>query len=170
MIVFVLGGARSGKSEVAERRATVLATESGAGSVTYVATAIDRGDTDLAARIAAHQSRRPSTWRTLEAGTDLVGALTEADPGAVVLVDSLGPWIGAQLEDRIDASALLATLRARVAPVVLVSDEVGLGVHPSTELGRRFRDALGELNRAIAEVADEVLLVVAGRVLPLERP
>ncbi|MEY2455456.1 MAG: adenosylcobinamide kinase / adenosylcobinamide-phosphate guanylyltransferase, partial [Acidimicrobiaceae bacterium] len=94
----------------------------------------------------------------------------EADAGAVVLVDSLGPWVGAQLEDRIDIGALLATLQARVAPVVLVSDEVGLGVHPSTELGRRFRDALGELNRAIAEVADEVLLVVAGRVLPLERP
>ncbi|MEY2588952.1 MAG: adenosylcobinamide kinase / adenosylcobinamide-phosphate guanylyltransferase [Acidimicrobiaceae bacterium] len=170
MIVFVLGGARSGKSEVAERRATVLATESAGGSVTYVATAIDRGDTDLAARIAAHQSRRPATWPTIEAGADLVGALTEADPAAVVLVDSLGPWVGAQLEDPIDADALLATLRARVAPVVLVSDEVGLGVHPSTELGRRFRDALGELNRAIAEVADEVLLVVAGRVLPLERP
>jgi adenosylcobinamide kinase/adenosylcobinamide-phosphate guanylyltransferase len=170
MIVLVLGGARSGKSEVAERRATVLATEAGAGSVTYVATAIDRGDTDLAARIEAHRSRRPATWRTLEAGTDLVGALTEADPGGVVLVDSLGPWVGAQLEDGVEAAELLATLRARVAPVVLVSDEVGLGVHPSTELGRRFRDALGELNRAIAEVADEVLLVVAGRVLPLERP
>jgi adenosylcobinamide kinase/adenosylcobinamide-phosphate guanylyltransferase len=171
VIVLVLGGARSGKSEVAERRATVLATESGGGgSVTYVATAIDRGDTDLAARIAAHQSRRPATWPTIEAGADLVGALTEADPGAVVLVDSLGPWVGAQLEDRIDIGALLETLQARVAPVVLVSDEVGLGVHPSTELGRRFRDALGELNRAIAEVADEVLLVVAGRVLPLERP
>jgi adenosyl cobinamide kinase/adenosyl cobinamide phosphate guanylyltransferase len=67
-------------------------------------------------------------------------------------------------------AALCDALRARAGDAVLVSEEVGLGVHPSSEAGRRFRDALGALNVAVAEVADEVLLVVAGRVLPLERP
>ena len=66
-------------------------------------------------------------------------------------------------------AALLAALGARTGPTVLVSEEVGLGVHPSTEVGGRFRDALGSLNQAVAELADEVLLVIAGRVLPLER-
>jgi adenosylcobinamide kinase/adenosylcobinamide-phosphate guanylyltransferase len=87
----------------------------------------------------------------------------------VVLVDSLGTWVGTQLDRGIDIDGVVDAICARTAPIVLVSDEVGLGVHPSTEVGRRFRDVLGELNRAVADVADEVSLVVAGRVLPLER-
>ena len=168
MIVLVLGGTRSGKSEVAERRAAALAQD-WAAAVTYVATAIDEGDQDLAARIKAHRERRPSSWTTIEAGADLAGALRSAVGADVVLVDSLGPWVANQLAGELDVASVVSALRARSAPAVVVSDEVGLGVHPSTEPGRRFRDLLGELNRAIADAADEVLLVVAGRVLPLER-
>lgn len=168
MITLVLGGARSGKSVVAERRAAALAGD--AGAVAYVATAIARGDADLAARIRAHRDRRPASWSTVEAGADLVGALASVDDHAVVLIDSLGTWVGAQPELAVDIDELLATLRARTGSSVLVSDEVGLGVHPSTEAGLRFRDTLGALNLAVAEVADDVLLVVAGRVLSLERP
>jgi adenosyl cobinamide kinase/adenosyl cobinamide phosphate guanylyltransferase len=168
VIVLLLGGTRSGKSEVAERRATKLAEERDA-AVTYVATAIDEGDPDLASRIHAHRERRPSGWKTIEAGADLAGALGAAAGDDVVLVDSLGPWVATQLARGVDVASIVAALHARAAPVVIVSDEVGLGVHPSTEPGRRFRDLLGELNRAIADEADEVALVVAGRVLPLER-
>jgi adenosyl cobinamide kinase/adenosyl cobinamide phosphate guanylyltransferase len=168
VITLVLGGARSGKSAVAERRASALAC--GAGAVAYVATAIARGDAEFAARIRAHQARRPASWSTVEAGADLIGALESLDNRAVALVDSLGTWVGAQPGLTVDIESLLTALRARTVPCVLVSDEVGLGVHPSTESGLRFRDTLGELNLAIAEVADDVLLVVAGRVLPLERP
>jgi len=168
VITLVLGGARSGKSAVAEGLASTLA--GGDGAVTYIATAIARGDADFAARIRAHQNRRPASWSTVEAGADLVGALGSLDDDAVVLVDSLGTWVGAQPELAVDIDDLVATLRARMGPLVLVSDEVGLGVHPSTAAGLRFRDTLGELNVAVAEIADDVLLVVAGRVLPLERP
>jgi adenosyl cobinamide kinase/adenosyl cobinamide phosphate guanylyltransferase len=169
MIVLVLGGTRSGKSDVGERRAESFAHAAGV-TVTYVATALDDGeDTELAARIRAHQQRRPTSWHTREAGVDLVGALRDTAADEVILVDSLGPWLATHLERGVDVEAVVVALRAREAPVVLVSDEVGLGVHPSTAEGRRFRDLLGELNRAIAEAADEVVLVVAGRVLPLER-
>jgi adenosylcobinamide kinase/adenosylcobinamide-phosphate guanylyltransferase len=168
VIVLVLGGTRSGKSDVAERRAAALAAGSGT-SVTYVATAIEGGDDDLSARIEAHRQRRPPGWRTIEAGADLAGALHGATADDVVLVDSLGPWVAMHLDAAVDVDPLLTALRARAAPVVLVSDEVGLGVHPSTEPGLRFRDRLGDVNRAVADLADEVLLVVAGRVLPLER-
>ena len=168
MITLVLGGARSGKSAVAEGLASTLA--GGDGAVTYVATAIARDDADFAARIRAHQDRRPASWSTVEAGADFVGALGSLDDDAVALVDSLGTWVGAQPELAVDIDDLVATLRARTGPSVLVSDEVGLGVHPSTAAGLRFRDTLGELNVAVAEIADDVLLVVAGRVLPLERP
>ena len=168
MIVLVLGGTRSGKSAVAERRAASLA-EAWNATVTYVATANGDDDADLSARIEAHRQRRPPTWRTIEAGDDLVGALQAAAPEDVLLVDSLGPWVATQLACGLDVEPVLAALRARVAPVVLVSDEVGLGVHPSSEPGRRFRDLIGDLNRVIADAADDVVLVVAGRVLPLER-
>lgn len=167
MITLVLGGARSGKSAVAEHLATQVAERR---PVTYVATGVVSGtDADFAARVAAHRARRPSTWRTVEAGADLVGALHHLEPSATVLVDALGTWVGAQPDLVVDVDALLAAL-ARPGPTVVVSDEVGLGVHPSSELGRRFRDVLGDVNRAVAAVADEVLLVIAGRVLPLDPP
>lgn len=163
MITLVLGGARSGKSAVAER----LVTRAG-GPVTYVATAlVDAADADHVGRVAAHRARRDSSWATVEA-TDLAAVL-RATTGAV-LVDSLGTWVTADPELAPDVAGLCAALREREGDTVLVSEEVGLGVHPSSEIGRRFRDALGTVNVSVADVADDVLLVVAGRVLPLERP
>jgi adenosylcobinamide kinase/adenosylcobinamide-phosphate guanylyltransferase len=165
-VVLVLGGARSGKSEVAERLA--------GDDVTYVATGLpvdgggmdgDAGDPDWAARVAAHRARRPASWRTVEAGDDLAAAVGSA-PGTA-LVDSLGAWVARAEGFEVDVEHLCRALGERDGDAVVVSDEVGLGVHPSTEAGRRFRDALGEVNRIVADGADEVLLVVAGRTLKL---
>ncbi len=164
MITLVLGGARSGKSEVAEQIASAAAAP-----VTYVATAVVGDDHDLAARIARHRDRRPDAWHTIDAGRDLVAALRDTALDHTVLVDSLGTWVAAHDEFAVDGAALVDALRARHGDTVLVSDEVGLGVHPSTGAGVAFRDALGELNRMVAAIADDVMLVVAGRVLPLER-
>jgi adenosyl cobinamide kinase/adenosyl cobinamide phosphate guanylyltransferase len=158
-VTLVLGGARSGKSAMAERLA-------GSGPVTYVATAArDAGDDDMAARIAAHRARRPSTWTTVEAD-DLVAAI-RVSPGAV-LVDSLTAWVARAPAFSVDAAGLCSALADHDGHIVVVSDEVGLGVHPSTGSGRRFRDALGLLNQAVASVADDVLFLVAGRVLRLD--
>lgn len=163
MITLVLGGARSGKSVVAERLAA-----RGPGPVTYVATAaVDAGDADHVARVAAHRARRDPAWATVESGPDLAAVL-RSTPGTV-LVDSLGTWV-ARADLPPDVGSLCDALRSREGDTVVVSEEVGLGVHPSSELGRRFRDVLGEVNVAVAVVADEVLLVVAGRALRLERP
>jgi adenosylcobinamide kinase/adenosylcobinamide-phosphate guanylyltransferase len=159
VITLVLGGARSGKSMVAER----LAAQG--DMVTYVATMNVGDDSDLAARVDAHQRRRFSHWSTVECGDDLAGVL--ASTSGTVLVDSLGPWVGSHSTLRVDVEGLCAALERRSGDTIIVSDEVGWGVHPETSLGREFRDALGELNQAIARVADQVFLVVAGRVLPL---
>lgn len=161
MITLVLGGARSGKSAVAEQLC-------GTGPVVYVATATVR-DSDMRTRVAAHQARRPGSWSTVEAGADLASAVRSAPPAATVLIDSLTAWLADLPGFAVDAVGLCAVLASR-GDVVVVSDEVGLGVHPSSEAGRVFRDRLGELNQAVAAAADRVLLVVAGRVLPLERP
>ena len=161
VITLVLGGARSGKSEVAERLTATSATP-----ITYIATAVARDD-DFAARIATHRDRRPSDWKTVEAGADLVSALHDASDGTV-LIDALGPWVAAHDDFRTDTDALISTLNSRTGDTVVVSEEVGLSVHPSSEAGRQFRDALGDVNRAVAEVADEVLFVIAGRILPLD--
>lgn len=171
-MVLVLGGARSGKSEVAER---LLAAASAGAPVTYLATgqvADSAVDPDWAARVAAHRARRPAAWGSVEVGPggDLAGALGSSTDA--VLVDSLGTWLAglADFGEPGDEAALLQALGARRAAgraTVLVSEEVGLGVHPSSMAGVRFRDALGALNRRIAAVSDQVLLVVAGRALEL---
>jgi len=162
VITLVLGGARSGKSEVAERLVAQLPPP-----VTYIATARLADDDDLAARVAVHRDRRPSEWKTIEADLDLAATLRDADAGTVLL-DALGSWVARHADFLVDTDALLTALTRRSGDTVVVSEEVGLGVHPSTEAGRRFRDALGTVNRAVADVADDVLLVVAGRVLPLD--
>jgi adenosylcobinamide kinase/adenosylcobinamide-phosphate guanylyltransferase len=159
VITLVLGGARSGKSEVAERLAHAMP-----GPVTYVATGAATDD-DMAARIAAHKLRRPLEWSTVEVGADLPDVVAGLDGS--LLIDALGTWVAAADGLKADGAALAAALRERAGDAVVVSDEVGLGVHPSSELGRRFRDALGEVNRAVADAADSVLLVVAGRTLEL---
>jgi nicotinate-nucleotide--dimethylbenzimidazole phosphoribosyltransferase len=162
MITLVLGGTRSGKSAFAEH----LAAHHEA-SVTYVATMIPAGDPDLEARVAAHRLRRDPAWKTVDAGDDLPGLLAER--GGTVLVDSLGPWVAAGRGGGagVDDAKLCAALLGRSGDTVLVSDEVGMAVHPSTEEGRRFQDALGSVNYAVSAVADRVYLVVAGRALAL---
>ncbi len=168
-ITLVLGGARSGKSEVAE------ATARAAGPpVTYLATgAGPEAGGAWADRVQRHRRRRPAAWTTVEVGPggDLPGAL-EAVEGTA-LVDSLGPWLAGVpgfgeggSEGLVDR--LLEACRARQVrrcPTVVVSDEVGLGVHPPTVAGLEFRDALGSLNRRVGDLADAVALVVAGRAL-----
>jgi adenosyl cobinamide kinase/adenosyl cobinamide phosphate guanylyltransferase len=161
VIVLVLGGARSGKSRHAEHLAASLPEP-----VSYVATACADGDADLAARVAEHRARRPDSWTTIESGPDLPGVLRAT--AGTVLLDALGPWLAAAPDLAVDAGALCDALTTRAGDTVVVSEEVGLGVHPSTGAGRRFRDALGELNQAVAAVADEVVLIVAGRALRLE--
>ncbi|QXC59196.1 bifunctional adenosylcobinamide kinase/adenosylcobinamide-phosphate guanylyltransferase [Aquihabitans sp. G128] len=162
-IALVLGGARSGKSVEAERLVTEWAD---GGPVTYVATALlDLDDPSLADRVAAHQARRPASWTTVDAGADLAGVL-RATTGPVLL-DSLGPWVAAAFPEAPDPAPLVAALVERDGPTVVVSDEVGLAVHPATEAGRWFVDALGTANQAISAVADDARLVVAGRVLVL---
>ena len=171
MITLVLGGARSGKSELAEALVARHGTP-----VTYVATIDPTGDPELEAKVAAHRARRDRSWVTVLVGEgdDDLAALLGRLPGTV-LVDSLGPWVARcgdgparDCEGDARAAALCAALRQRAGDTVLVSDEVGLAVHPSSAAGRAFRDALGALNHALSAVADKVYLVVAGR--PLELP
>jgi adenosyl cobinamide kinase/adenosyl cobinamide phosphate guanylyltransferase len=162
VITLVLGGTRSGKSAVAEE----LAARHGV-PVTYVATMDPSGDADLEARVAKHRGRRDPAWVTVEAGEDLSGLL--ADVRGTVLLDSLGPWVAAAGAGA-DSDSLCAALRGRTGDTVVVSDEVGLAVHPSTEQGRLFQDALGAVNHAVSVAADRVYLVVAGRPLALPTP
>lgn len=162
MIILVLGGTRSGKSQVAERITTGLPHP-----VTYIATALVGDDGDMAARVEQHRERRPWSWTTVESGADLPGALRTTK--GTVLVDSLGAWVACQPELAIDPDDLIAALVERDGASVIVSEEVGLSVHAPTEEGRRFADAMGELNLAVANRADDVILVVAGRSLRLGR-
>ncbi len=172
----VLGGARSGKSVEAERR-----LESFPG-VLYVATGGSRGgDTEWAARVAAHRERRPGSWRTAET-CDLVPLLAEDGPPLLIdclslwltdAMDAVGAWDDAEwagggekaLRERV--TALTDAVRATRRTVVAVSNEVGSGIVPATASGRRYRDELGRLNAAFAAECEQVLLVVAGQALPL---
>jgi adenosylcobinamide kinase/adenosylcobinamide-phosphate guanylyltransferase len=172
--VLILGGVRSGKSRHAEE---LIAHHP---NVVYVAAGLppSENDPEWAARIAAHQARRPASWRTVETG-DLTTVLRSAV--SPLLIDCLGTWlsrvldeVGAweqvrgwelRLDDRLE-DFLAAWASARV-PIVAVSNEVGSGVVPATVSGRVFRDVLGALNDRVAAESDCVQLVVAGRVLDL---
>lgn len=171
--VLVTGGVRSGKSAHAE---ALLADEP---ATTYLAAGPTYDDADWAARITRHRERRPPTWGTVET-TDV--ALALADATGPVLLDCLGTWLDAIISeadlweapvDDVEAhvaartTGLVATLRASTHPVVVVTNEVGLGVVPEHRSGRLFRDLLGTMNQRVGSVCDEVHLVVAGRVLRL---
>jgi len=162
VITLVLGGARSGKSEIGERLLGELP-----GPHTFVATwAEDPSDADMVDRVARHRQRRPEGWGLVEVEDgDLAAAVAPLDGS--VLVDGLGTWVAQRPGFAADGHELVGILGRRVGDTVVVSDEVGLGVHPETETGRRFRDELGRVNREVAAGADEVLLVVAGRTLRL---
>ena len=163
-ITLVLGGARSGKSRFAEALVT-----GEANSGTYIATA-EAGDAEMAARIAHHRLHRGDFWRTVEAPLDVASAiLAHADPARPVLLDCLTLWLsnllGAGRVVEHETEALLGAMRDARGPVVLVANEVGLGLVPETPLGRQFRDEAGRLNQAVAAIANRVVFVAAG--LPL---
>jgi len=172
--VLVLGGVRAGKSAFAVARARAIG-----GRVVFVATA-EAGDDEMAARIARHRAERPATWHTVEVPVALPSALTALEDEAdVVIADCLTLWASNLLKKRPELSAV--DLQAEVAALetvathprfslILVSNEVGWGIHPETELGRRFRDALGLVNQAAARAADEVVLMVAGCPLTVKAP
>jgi adenosylcobinamide kinase/adenosylcobinamide-phosphate guanylyltransferase len=163
-LTLVLGGARSGKSRHAERL-----VEAAASSGTYCATA-EAGDAEMAARIAAHRARRGAFWRTVEAPLALTGTIAaEAAPDRPLLIDCLTLFLSNLMlaEKALDDEFmnLRMALRDAAGPIVLVANEVGLGLVPQTPLGRDFRDAAGRLNQDIAALADRVVFVAAG--LPL---
>jgi adenosylcobinamide kinase/adenosylcobinamide-phosphate guanylyltransferase len=168
----VLGGARSGKS----RHAVELARARG-GRVAFVATA-EAGDADMAARIARHRAERPAAWTTLEAPRALVETCAAAARAAdLVIVDCVTVWVanlllgGAGEEAiRAEAEALARLVAAARPPLLLVSNEVGAGVHPPTAQGMRFRDVLGGVNQRLAAAAPLVTLMVAGIPLAVKRP
>ena len=163
-ITLVLGGARSGKSRYAE----ALVTGASQAGI-YIATG-EAGDAEMAARIAHHRAHRGEFWRTIEEPLDLAAAiLAHADPARPALVDCLTLWVanllGAGRIVEHESEALLGALRDARGPLVLVSNEVGLGLVPETPLGRTFRDEAGRLNQAVAALADRVVFIAAG--LPL---
>ena len=165
MITLVLGGARSGKSRYAEGIALARPAPR-----YYLATA-EAGDDEMSDRIAEHRRRRGDAWITLEEPLDLSGTLarTAADPQATLLVDCLTLWLanlmGAERDIETATTALIAACDAVRGEVVLVSNEVGLGIVPDNALARAFRDHAGRLNQAVAARADRVVFVAAG--LPL---
>jgi len=156
----VLGGAASGKSVFAE----ALVGASGRRLV-YVATAA-AGDAEMAEKIALHRARRGDDWRTVEAPLDVGAALAGMRAGEAALVDCATLWLTNHVlrDSDLDAatSGLLEALEGANGPVVVVSNEVGLGVVPDTPLGRRFREAQGALNQRLAQSAGLVVMVVAG--------
>jgi adenosylcobinamide kinase / adenosylcobinamide-phosphate guanylyltransferase len=166
--LLVLGGARSGKSRYAETRIRAVA-----GEPVYIATA-QAFDDEMAERIARHRQDRGSDWRTVEAPFDLSEAIAaEGSRGAAVLVDCLTLWtsnlILADLDVDDATERLVTALRGHSGPIALVSNEVGLGLVPDNPLGRRFRDAAGRMNQAVAAAVDEVQFVAAGLPLTLKR-
>jgi adenosylcobinamide kinase/adenosylcobinamide-phosphate guanylyltransferase len=163
-LTLVLGGARSGKSRYAE-----ALVEAAAEGGTYCATA-EAGDAEMAERIAAHCNRRGPFWRTVEAPLALADSVRRAaEPGQPVLVDCLTLWLSNLMLAGVPLDAEFAGLRMALrdaaGPVVLVANEVGLGLVPETLLGRQFRDAAGRLNQEMAGLANRVVFVAAG--LPL---
>jgi adenosylcobinamide kinase/adenosylcobinamide-phosphate guanylyltransferase len=177
-LVFVTGGARSGKSRFAER----LASAAG-GAVVYIAT-LEPLDGEMRDRVARHRAQRPESWQTVEEPGDLVRAVVAIDGAAVALVDCLSLWVSnrlltlgeepaaeavAELEAQLDGELtdLVETARGREATTIVVSNEVGGGVVPPSVLGRVYRDLLGRANQRMSLAADEAWLLVAGRALRL---
>ncbi len=170
-MILLLGGARSGKSTLAEQ----WAEQHGGDSVLFVATA-EIGDEEMQRRVEAHRRARPPSWRTLEAPRHVGRALRAAYQGEqAIIVDCLtllvsnilleqnntnAETVAAAVEEEI--AELVTTLRSLPATSILVSNEVGMGIVPPTPLGRLYRDVLGTVNQRVASKADEVYLLVAG--------
>ena len=159
-IILITGGARSGKSTRAEARVRAFA-----GQPVYIATA-EALDGEMRERIAKHRAGRGSEWLEREAPLELAAALLETDGGGARLVDCLTLWLSnlmhAERDWEKETKLLVDALGRQKSPVVLVTNEVGLGIVPDNALARRFRDAAGILNQTVGHAADEVEFVVAG--------
>ncbi|KAF1085098.1 Bifunctional adenosylcobalamin biosynthesis protein CobP [Sporotomaculum syntrophicum] len=170
-ITLIIGGARSGKSSLAEKLAGAAN-----GAVVYVATAGVHDD-EMAERVRQHRLRRPDKWRTVEETHRLPGVLLTLPRGAVVLIDCLTLWMSNLLlddakEDYIidQARGIVQVARNRQLHLIMVSNEVGCGLVPEYELGRVYRDVAGRVNQLLAELSDRVIFVVAGLPLELKTP
>lgn len=182
-MTLLVGGARSGKSDLAVKLG--LGWD---GTVVFAATA-EPIDDDMAARIDRHRLDRPDRWATVEHPTFGADQLSEVPDEALLILDCVTLLVSnlmyvnrPEADPAIDADVgdegpepvaehmtrLAEALAGRAGPTVVVSNEVGMGVHPETELGRAYRDQLGTANRIMAESCDDVLLIMAGRALPLE--
>ena len=170
-ITMLFGGARSGKS--------ALAVELGirhGGPVTYIATATAIDD-DMSARIIRHRQERPAEWNTIEEEVDLKAALAATADDSLAIVDCLTLWTSNVIwQEHTDEAVLQLAIESsraaseRTAGTVVISNEVGLGVHPETSLGRRYRDVLGRVNQCWAAAASQNLLLVAGQAIKLRDP
>jgi len=177
-LILILGGARSGKSRFAQQLAQTCSDEEHR-SVVYIATA-EAGDEHMRQRIERHRRGRPSGWETVEAPQNVAAAIEAAgDSAAAIIVDCLTLWISnlllaggedfneAQAASREEAileevTTLIRAARKASARVIVVSNEVGMGIVPLTGLGRIFRDIAGRANQALAQAADEVYVMWAG--------
>ena len=172
-LILVLGGARSGKTQYAQELAARLG-----GRVTYVATS-EAGDDEMRQRVAAHRAARPAEWQTLERPLRVGDALVEWDADVVVLdcmtllasnvLTQLGEHASAaQVEERVrgEVNDLFTAWRESAYTLIVISNEVGMGLVPPYPMGRVYRDALGRANQQLAQAADEVVLMVAG--LPMK--
>jgi adenosylcobinamide kinase / adenosylcobinamide-phosphate guanylyltransferase len=167
-LTVLLGGARSGKSSLAVARARARTVP-----VVFVATA-ETLDAEMEERVARHRAERDPAWTTVEEPLDLERALAAVPAEAASIVDCLSLWVANMVQEGLGEEEVVRRSRravevaaARPGPTIAVSNEVGMGVVPEYELGRRYRDARGRVNAAWAAAADEALLVVAGRTLEL---
>ena len=172
-LVLILGGTRSGKSRYGLAMTRRLAGDGGAW---FLGTALP-GDPELDDRVARHQGERPATWPTVDVGTDLVAALARTEPTDPVLIDGLTLWLSTLLGDDVrdidpildgPVAAGLVAIAERPGPVVVVSDEVGLGIVPMHAGARAYRDLVGIAHQRLAAMADEAYLMVAGLPLSLK--
>jgi adenosylcobinamide kinase / adenosylcobinamide-phosphate guanylyltransferase len=169
-LLLLIGGARSGKSSLAVR----LAAEQ-AAPVVFLATGRPV-DADMGARIQRHRDERPAHWQTVEEPLDLQAGIERVPAGSCLVIDCLSVWsanaleaLGAEAVER-EAAAAAAAAASRRGATIAVTNEVGMGVHPVSELGRSWRDLHGRVNAIWAQVAERAFLVVAGRTLSLGAP
>ena len=177
-LVVVLGGTRSGKSRFGRDRAAALSGEG--GSVAYLGTIVGGlGDEELDDRIRRHRLDRPAEWDTVDVGPDLGSAIRSVESGTTILLDGLTLWMSLVFGDEpgpIDGildgafAEALAAIEGHDGPVVVVSDEIGLGMVPLEPLSRAFRDLLGIAHQRLVAQSDEAWFMVAGRPLALVEP
>ncbi len=173
MLLFVTGGARSGKSTAA-----LEAARHSGRAVVFVATAT-AGDDEMVERIARHRDERPADWATVEAPRALAEAIADAAPDACIVVDCLSLWVTNELmadetltAERLDPllDEVITAATDRPGPTIVVSNEVGSGIVPDNPLSRSFRDLLGRANQRVAAAADRAVLSVSGRLVELGEP